>query len=89
VPVDFVANAESLGALSIHAGNEQELREALRKAKTADRTTLISVRVSIEEQVPGFESWWDVPVAQVSEQASVQAAREQYEEHRRKQRVFV
>jgi 3D-(3,5/4)-trihydroxycyclohexane-1,2-dione acylhydrolase (decyclizing) len=39
--------------------------------------------------VPGFESWWDVPVAEVSEQASVQAAREQYEEHRKKQRVFV
>jgi 3D-(3,5/4)-trihydroxycyclohexane-1,2-dione acylhydrolase (decyclizing) len=89
VPVDFVANAESLGALSLHAGNEQELREALRQAQAADRTTLISVKVSIEEQVPGFESWWDVPVAQVSEQASVQAAREQYEEHRKKQRVFV
>jgi 3D-(3,5/4)-trihydroxycyclohexane-1,2-dione acylhydrolase (decyclizing) len=89
VPVDFVANAESLGAHAIHAGNEQELREALGEARAADRTTLISVRVSIEEQVPGFESWWDVPVAEVSEQASVQAARAQYEEHRKKQRVFV
>jgi 3D-(3,5/4)-trihydroxycyclohexane-1,2-dione acylhydrolase (decyclizing) len=30
--------------------------------------------------VPGFESWWDVPVAEVSERTGVQQARAEYEE---------
>ena len=89
VPVDFVRNAESLGALAVRAGNESELRNALRQAKAADRTTLISVVVPIEPGVPGFESWWDVPVAEASSQSDVQAARAAYEEHRKRQRVFV
>ena len=89
VPVDFARNAESLGALSIHVRNERELRQALEQAKQADRTTLISIAVPIDVQVPGFESWWDVPVAEVTDEASVEAARDAYEEQRKKQRVFV
>ena len=89
VPVDFARNAESLGALSIHVRNERELRQALEQAKRADRTTLISIAVPIDVQVPGFESWWDVPVAEVTDEASVEAARDAYEEKRKKQRVFV
>ncbi|HYP61071.1 MAG TPA: 3D-(3,5/4)-trihydroxycyclohexane-1,2-dione acylhydrolase (decyclizing), partial [Thermomicrobiales bacterium] len=89
VPVDFARNAESLGARSIHVRNERELRQALEQAKQADRTTLISIAVPIDVQVPGFESWWDVPVAEVTDEASVEAARDAYEEQRKKQRVFV
>jgi 3D-(3,5/4)-trihydroxycyclohexane-1,2-dione acylhydrolase (decyclizing) len=89
VPVDFARNAESLGALAIHVRNERELRQALEQAKQADRTTLISIAVPIDVQVPGFESWWDVPVAEVTDQSSVEAARDAYEEKRKKQRVFV
>jgi 3D-(3,5/4)-trihydroxycyclohexane-1,2-dione acylhydrolase (decyclizing) len=89
VPVDFAKNAESLGAVGLTATNERELRDALDKARSADRTTLISVRVPFEPQVPSFESWWDVPVAEVSEQESVQEARAGYEERQKKQRVFV
>jgi 3D-(3,5/4)-trihydroxycyclohexane-1,2-dione acylhydrolase (decyclizing) len=89
VPVDFAKNAESLGAVGLTATNERELRDALDKARSADRTTLISVRVPFEPQVPSFESWWDVPVAEVSEQESVQEARAGYEERQKNQRVFV
>jgi 3D-(3,5/4)-trihydroxycyclohexane-1,2-dione acylhydrolase (decyclizing) len=89
VPVDFARNAESLGALAIHVRNERELRHALEQAKQADRTTLISIAVPIDVQVPGFESWWDVPVAEVTDQSAVEAARDAYEEKRKKQRVFI
>ena len=41
----------------------------------ADRTTVIYVAVDPLQGVPGYESWWDVPVAEVSEQPAVQAAR--------------
>jgi 3D-(3,5/4)-trihydroxycyclohexane-1,2-dione acylhydrolase (decyclizing) len=36
--------------------------------------------------VPGYEGWWDVPVAEVSDSASVQAARREWEAMRAKER---
>ena len=89
VPVDFVRNAESLGALASFARTEDELRSALEAAKAADRTTLIAVPVPFDPSVPGFESWWDVPVAEVSSRPDVQAARADYVERRKRQRVFL
>jgi 3D-(3,5/4)-trihydroxycyclohexane-1,2-dione acylhydrolase (decyclizing) len=38
--------------------------------------------------VPGYESWWDVPIAEVSERDAVKAARKDYEEKRKKERFF-
>jgi 3D-(3,5/4)-trihydroxycyclohexane-1,2-dione acylhydrolase (decyclizing) len=73
----------------MEAGNESELRDALQRARAAKRTTLILVNVPFEPQVPSFESWWDVPVAEVSDQESVREKRTEYEERRKTQRVFV
>ena len=50
---------------------------------------MIPIAVPIDDQVPGFESWWDVPVAEITDEPSVEAARDDYEEQRKKQRVFV
>jgi 3D-(3,5/4)-trihydroxycyclohexane-1,2-dione acylhydrolase (decyclizing) len=38
--------------------------------------------------VPGYESWWDVPIAEVSDVDAVQAARNNYVKAREKQRIF-
>jgi 3D-(3,5/4)-trihydroxycyclohexane-1,2-dione acylhydrolase (decyclizing) len=80
VPIDFAKNAESLGAIGIKATTESELRAALERAKAADRVTLIEVPIDPARRVPGFESWWDVPVAEVSGEAGVRAARAGWEE---------
>ncbi len=80
VPVDFAKNAESLGAIGIKANTESELRAALEKAKVADRTVLIEVQIDPARGVPGFESWWDVPVAEVSGREGVRDARAGWEE---------
>ena len=66
-----------------------ELREALERAKAEPRTTVIVVEVDRHESVPGYESWWDVPVAEVSEQAAVQDVRAEYESARREERRFL
>ena len=84
--VDFVANARSLGAHAIKAANLSELKEALEKAKTLDRTTVIVVETDPSVGVPGYESWWDVAVAEVSELGSVQEARARYETARKRER---
>jgi 3D-(3,5/4)-trihydroxycyclohexane-1,2-dione acylhydrolase (decyclizing) len=39
--------------------------------------------------VPGYESWWDVPVAEVSEMETVQHARASYEKNLKKERMFL
>jgi 3D-(3,5/4)-trihydroxycyclohexane-1,2-dione acylhydrolase (decyclizing) len=38
--------------------------------------------------VPGYESWWDVPVAEVSEMDAVKRARESYDEAVKRERFF-
>lgn len=37
-------------------------------------------------RVPGYESWWDVQIAEVSEIESVRQARAEYEQAVRKER---
>jgi 3D-(3,5/4)-trihydroxycyclohexane-1,2-dione acylhydrolase (decyclizing) len=89
LPLDLAANAESLGALAIRAGTIAELRAALERAKGERRTTVIVVEVDRYEGVPGYESWWDVPVAEVSALPAVRAVRADYENARRSERRFL
>jgi 3D-(3,5/4)-trihydroxycyclohexane-1,2-dione acylhydrolase (decyclizing) len=88
VEVDFLANAESLGARGLRATNVEELRAALDEAKAETRPTMIYVRVDENARVPNFEGWWDVPIAEVSGEESVRAAREQYEREIEAQKLF-
>jgi 3D-(3,5/4)-trihydroxycyclohexane-1,2-dione acylhydrolase (decyclizing) len=88
MPIDFAANAASLGAKAYTATTEAELHQALADAKNDTRTVLIHVPVQVDASVPSFESWWDVPVAEVSGEASVNEAHEEYVEARSRQRYF-
>ena len=75
VAVDFAANARSLGTVALPASNLEEFKAALKKAKSLDRTCVIVVETEREVRVPGYESWWDVAVAEVSDNPAVQNAR--------------
>jgi 3D-(3,5/4)-trihydroxycyclohexane-1,2-dione acylhydrolase (decyclizing) len=88
LPVDFVANAASLGAHAVRARTYDELVSALKAARKEARTNVVVVETAYDERVPGYESWWDVPLAEVSEREPVQAARKKYEETRKKERLF-
>ena len=89
VAVDFVANAESLGARAIKACTPAAIRAALEAARGADRTTAIVIPVDRDQKVPGYESWWDVPIAEVSTVEAVQKAREAYVRARQAERSFL
>lgn len=88
VQVDFAKHAEAMGAKAWHPKNYQELRAALSEAKRTQGVKVIVVPVSVDDRVPGFESWWDVPVAEVSGQSRVRKARKEYEAYLKKQRYF-
>jgi 3D-(3,5/4)-trihydroxycyclohexane-1,2-dione acylhydrolase (decyclizing) len=89
LPVDLAMNARSLGAHVIECAGRADFVTALETAKGIDRTTVIYVPNDRYVGVPGYESWWDVPVAEVSEIDTVQAAREEWEEMRAKERYFL
>ena len=89
MPIDLAANAESLGATVIRALDLAGLRAALERAKTETNTVVIHVEVDPSIGVPGYESWWDVAVAEVSTQESVQDARARSEDARRHQRRYL
>ncbi len=86
--IDFAANAASLGAHVIRATTRDNLQKALEEARRAEQTTVIVIEVDKEVRVPGYESWWDVPVAEVSEIEAVKQAREGYDEALKRERNF-
>ncbi len=75
LPLDLAANAESLGARVMRATTVDELRAALAEARGAEGPVVIYIEADRYAGVPGYESWWDVPVAEVSEEETVRAAR--------------
>ena len=88
IELDLAANAASLGAWAIRAKTRQDLVNALSEARRMDRTSVVVIETDINERVPGFESWWDVPIAETSKLESVQTARAVYEKAKRKERYF-
>ena len=88
LPVDFAANAASLGAWIARAKTADELKAALTAAREQKRTSVVVIETAYDQRVPGYESWWDVPIAEVSERDAVKEARREYEEKRKKERFF-
>lgn len=72
--VDYAKVAEGYGAKTYRANTVEELKAALEDAKTQDVSTLIEMKVLPKTMTDGYDSWWHVGVAEVSEQESVQRA---------------
>ena len=88
LPVDFAMNARGLGAHTIECKTIDEFSAALLEAKTIDHTTVITIHNDRYVGVPNYDSWWDVPVAEVSEMESVQQARTEWEVKQAQERYF-
>ncbi|TYS09057.1 3D-(3,5/4)-trihydroxycyclohexane-1,2-dione acylhydrolase (decyclizing) [Bacillus subtilis] len=74
--VDYAKVAEGYGAKTYRANTVDELKAALEDAKKQDVSTLIEMKVLPKTMTDGYDSWWHVGVAEVSEQKSVQKAYE-------------
>ena len=61
-------------------------RTALDEAKTVDRTVVIAIEVDRYAGVPNYDTWWDVPVAEVSDVEAVGEARLEYDRAVRRRR---
>jgi 3D-(3,5/4)-trihydroxycyclohexane-1,2-dione acylhydrolase (decyclizing) len=89
VPVDFAANARSLGAHVIAVRDIPELKAALVEARRQKRSTVIVIETDSEKRAPGYDSWWDVPISEVSTMASVKQARKEFEKAVKMERHFL
>jgi 3D-(3,5/4)-trihydroxycyclohexane-1,2-dione acylhydrolase (decyclizing) len=89
LPVDLAANARSLGAHVIECETYADFVAALEAVRTTERTSVIYIQNDRYQSVPGYESWWDVQVAEVSEMPQVQTARTEWEAMRAQERYFL
>ena len=86
LPVDFVKLAAGLGAQAVRATTLEEVELALEAMRGHGRTSVLVVEVDKEMRVPGYESWWDVQISEVSEIAGIRQARAEYEAAVKKER---
>jgi 3D-(3,5/4)-trihydroxycyclohexane-1,2-dione acylhydrolase (decyclizing) len=89
LPVDLAANAESLGASVIRCRTAADLADGLKRAREADKLTVVHIETDPLSPVPSSESWWDVPVASVSTLGSTESARAAYDSAKRNQRIYL
>lgn len=88
MPIDFARNAEAYGLKAYTIRTLEELRTALREGREQPVPVLYDIKVLHGSMTPGFESWWRVGVAEVSEQARVQEAYEDLMRHVKETRDY-
>jgi 3D-(3,5/4)-trihydroxycyclohexane-1,2-dione acylhydrolase (decyclizing) len=89
LPLDFVANAESLGVKAWRTRTVDDFRAALVAARLVSGPVLIEVETDPLVPAPDSESWWDVPVAEVAHLETTTAARKTYEAGKENQRHYL
>ncbi|WP_420340045.1 3D-(3,5/4)-trihydroxycyclohexane-1,2-dione acylhydrolase (decyclizing) [Roseibium sp.] len=85
--VDFEAHAASMGAHAETVSNPAELGEAFKRAKAANKTYVICMKVdAYEGWTAEGHTWWEVGTPHVTSSDKVRAAHEDWESTRPKQR---
>ena len=86
VRVDFAAHAAAMGCHAETVTSIEELEVAWRRAKSADRTTVIALQTHQNSWTEGG-AWWEVGVPEVSSSQSVRDARAELDEGKAEQRA--
>jgi 3D-(3,5/4)-trihydroxycyclohexane-1,2-dione acylhydrolase (decyclizing) len=90
VGVDFEAHARSMGALAETVADPSGLAEAFGRAKAADQTYVIVMKVDpYEGWTTEGHTWWEVGTPHITDNPKVKAAHEDWESSRSKQRKGV
>ena len=71
---------------AVKVQTRNELDEALILSRENSNSMLIEILVDVEVRVPGYDAWWDVPVAETSKSDKVKRIRKEYEEQLKKER---
>ncbi|PHF15183.1 3D-(3,5/4)-trihydroxycyclohexane-1,2-dione acylhydrolase (decyclizing) [Bacillus wiedmannii] len=74
--IDFAASAAGYGVKTYRVTSIEQLQEALIDTKKQTVSTLIDIKVLPKTMTNGYDSWWHVGVAEVSNSSGVQASYE-------------
>ena len=85
--IDFVMHARSMGAVARKAASIAELEAMLKEAEADDRTSVIVIDTDPLIATEAGGHWWDVAVPEVSARPQVNAARKEYEDALKGQRL--
>ena len=88
VPVDYAKIAEGYGCKAYRVTNIKDLREALADSKKQDGPVLFDIKVAHGSMSDGYDAWWRVGVAEVSESERVRLAYEEMQENIEKARLY-
>ena len=83
--IDFAAHAAALGARAENVTTIEQLEAALGRARASDRTYVIAIPTDPDHTTQAGGGWWEVAVPEVSTRPAVRAAREAYEQEKRRQ----
>jgi 3D-(3,5/4)-trihydroxycyclohexane-1,2-dione acylhydrolase (decyclizing) len=86
---DFAMHARSMGAHSESVATIEELEAAFLRAKAADRTYVIEIKVDPYAWTDAGGAWWEVGTSQVSDRREVLAAAGELDSGRGRQRTGV
>lgn len=89
LPFDIPANIRSYGLEVQEVSDTAAFREAYRRAEASTEATAIVVNTNLYGPNPPGNSWWDVPVSQVSRLESTQQASIAYEAEKAPQRHYL
>ncbi|MGI9354883.1 MAG: 3D-(3,5/4)-trihydroxycyclohexane-1,2-dione acylhydrolase (decyclizing) [Rhizobiaceae bacterium] len=88
--VDFEGHAKAMGANAETVANPAELGEAFKRAKAADKTSVIVMTVdAYEGWTEGGHAWWEIGTPEVSDTKSVLDSHNETEASRTRQRKGV
>ncbi len=88
IPVDYAKVGEGYGLKTYTCKTIAELEEALKDAKTQERSCLFDLKVIPKTMTDGYESWWNVGMASTSSKQSVIDAYNEVMDNRQKARVY-
>ena len=78
--IDFVQHARSLGAQAEKADSLADFSDALKRAQQSSNTSVVVIDADPVPSTQDGGAWWDVPVAEVSDNPDVQQAAKAYQQ---------
>ncbi len=88
VPVDFAAIAKGYGAAAFRAESVEEFTQAFKDMQLQPNTALLDVKVLPGTMTDGYDAWWRVGTAQISDHREVVVSAEKLAEEVKKARKF-
>ncbi|MFC7440295.1 3D-(3,5/4)-trihydroxycyclohexane-1,2-dione acylhydrolase (decyclizing) [Laceyella putida] len=88
IKIDFAHSAAGYGVKTYKVSTLEELQSAIEDAKKQTVSTLIDIKVLPKTMTNGYESWWHVGIAAVSNNPNVQEAHRNKETNLKKARKY-